>query len=77
VTTTTGCSVTLPPFAQSHPHEEAVMAKATKAVAGVIGMVIISAFVLGGCMSMRDDSMMMKKDDGTMMKKDDSMMDKK
>jgi len=28
-----------------------------------------TAFVLGGCMSMRDDSMMMKKDD--------SMMDKK
>jgi len=53
------------------------MAKATKAVAGVIGMVTISALVLGGCMSMRDDSMMMKKDDGTMMKKDDSMMDKK
>ena len=44
------------------------MAKATKTVAGVIGMVIISAFVLGGCMSMRDDSMM---------KKDDSMMDQK
>ena len=53
------------------------MAKATKTVAGVIGMVIISVLVLGGCMSMRDDSMMMKKDDGTMMKKDDSMMDKK
>ncbi|OLD94294.1 MAG: hypothetical protein AUG80_18785 [Candidatus Rokubacteria bacterium 13_1_20CM_4_68_9] len=69
MTTATGCSVTLPPFAQSHLHEEAVMAKATKTVAGVIGMVIISAFVLGGCMSMRDESMMMKKDD--------SMMDKK
>jgi len=69
VTTATGCSVTLPPFAQSHPHEKAVMAKATKAAAGVIGMVIISVLVLGGCMSMRDESMMMKKDD--------SMMDKK
>ena len=69
MTTATGCSVTLPPFAQSHPHEEAVMAKATKAAAGVIGMVIISMLVLGGCMSMRDESMMMKKDD--------SMMDKK
>ena len=45
------------------------MAKATKTVAGVIGMVIISVLVLGGCMSMRDESMMMKKDD--------SMTDKK
>ena len=53
------------------------MAKATKAAAGVIGMVIVAALTLGGCMSMRDDSMMMKKDDGTMMKKDDSMTDKK
>ena len=53
------------------------MANWTKPAAGVIGMVIVSALVLGGCASMSDDSMMMKKDDGTMMKKDDKMMDKK
>jgi len=53
------------------------MVKRAKAAARVIGMVVVSALVLGGCMSMRDDSTMMKKDDGAMMEKDGTMMDKK
>jgi len=52
------------------------MVNRATAAARVIGMVVVSALVFGGCMSMRGDSMM-KKDDGAMMKKDDTMMDKK
>jgi len=53
------------------------MAKRATAVVRVIGIVAVSTLVLSGCMSMRDDSMMMKKDDGAKMKNDSTMMDEK